>query len=178
VDVVVDQSPEAVDAFYALHLLTRRRLGVPVQPKRFFRMLHERVIAPGLGFVVLARHKSRPVAAAIVLDHKHTLTYKFGASDPSTRELRPNHAVFWSMMAWGISNGRRFLDMGRSDVDNTGLRQFKSSWGATEVPLVYSFVGEAPREGAGPARLLRPIIRSTPPTICRLIGETLYRYSA
>ena len=70
VEVVVDRNFKGVDAFYNLHLLTRRRLGVPVQPRRFLRALHERVIGPGLGFVLVARHMTRPVAAAIVLDHK------------------------------------------------------------------------------------------------------------
>jgi hypothetical protein len=35
-------------AFYALHIRTRRRLGVPVQPRRFFDLLWRRMIEPGL----------------------------------------------------------------------------------------------------------------------------------
>ena len=71
---------EALDAFYRLHLRTRRRQGVPTQPRRFIRAfsgLFER----GLGFVMLARLGSRAIAAAVFVGDGRTLTYKYGASD-------------------------------------------------------------------------------------------------
>ena len=38
---------DLTDAFFGLHVETRRRLGVPTQPKRFFRLLWSRIIEPG-----------------------------------------------------------------------------------------------------------------------------------
>ena len=72
------------------------------------------------------------------------------------------------------------LDFGRSDLHSTGLRQFKSSWGANEVPLVYSRLGAA-RGAAGDDRLgsaLGFVIRRSPRLVCRFAGELLYRYAA
>jgi hypothetical protein len=44
---------DLVDTFYQLHLRTRRRQGVPVQPRRFFRLLWDNAIATGLGSLLI-----------------------------------------------------------------------------------------------------------------------------
>jgi hypothetical protein len=43
---------ELCRTFYALQTATRRRLGVPVQPRRYFSFLWRRIVEPGLGFVL------------------------------------------------------------------------------------------------------------------------------
>ena len=45
-----------VEQFYALHLKTRQRQGVPVQPRRYFRRLSELMIANGHGTLLLAEY--------------------------------------------------------------------------------------------------------------------------
>ena len=72
------------------------------------------------------------------------------------------------------------LDMGRTDADNPGLREFKFAWGADEEPLTYTYLGAAPgAEGAGRAAgLLRPIISRSPLAVSRVLGRLLYRYAA
>jgi len=45
---------EHLEAFYRLHLQTRRRQGIPIQPWRLFDMLGSALIVKGLGFVLLA----------------------------------------------------------------------------------------------------------------------------
>ncbi|HEV3362594.1 MAG TPA: GNAT family N-acetyltransferase, partial [Acidimicrobiia bacterium] len=49
--------------FYSLHVRTRRRQGVPVQPRRFFSLLAG-LLETGLGFASLAYIGDRPVAGA------------------------------------------------------------------------------------------------------------------
>ncbi|MBV9355755.1 MAG: GNAT family N-acetyltransferase, partial [Chloroflexi bacterium] len=60
-------SERDVRAFYDLHLLTRRRQGVPIQPRRFFRCLRPYLLENGPGFVVSAHVDGAPVAAAVFL---------------------------------------------------------------------------------------------------------------
>lgn len=171
---------DVVDAFYALHVRTRRRLGVPVQPRRYFRRLWQRFLEPGLGFCLLAESERRPVAGAVFLAWKRTVVYKYSASDRRYLSLRPNYALLWEAIRWGGANGYAELDLGRTDLDQSGLRHFKSSWGAREDPLVYSVLGETGGSGlsARGARLLGPLIKRSPPIVCRAIGEALYRYAA
>ena len=52
---------DLVDTFYALHLQTRRRQGVPIQPRRFFALLWDGLLAQGLGTLLLAYSGATPV---------------------------------------------------------------------------------------------------------------------
>jgi CelD/BcsL family acetyltransferase involved in cellulose biosynthesis len=171
-----DAPEDLTESFYKLHLRTRRRLGVPVQPRRFFDVLWHRLIAPGLGFVDLAYHGRLPVAGAVFLTAGRTVVYKYGASEPSSWPLRPNNLIFWDAIRWGCENGFAAFDFGRSELDNRGLRRFKSGWGAIEEPLVYATLGAMPsRKGRViGASLLPPLIRRGPLWFCRAIGEVAY----
>lgn len=172
----VSRSEVDTDTFYQLHLQTRRRQGVPVQPKRFLRLIWKHVIDQGLGFVVLAHKDGQAIAGAIYLAWNDHLIYKFGASDSRFWDLRPNNLVMWTAIDWACEHGYRDLDFGRTDIDNHGLREFKRRWGAVEVPLDYSYLTTAPAQPApGLGRqVLARIIQSSPSVVCRLTGELLY----
>jgi hypothetical protein len=51
--VEFSQDLAAMQTFYRLHCLTRKRHGVPPQPWRFFAKIHEHVIANDLGWVAV-----------------------------------------------------------------------------------------------------------------------------
>jgi CelD/BcsL family acetyltransferase involved in cellulose biosynthesis len=178
VEVRISRSAADLEPFYRLHLQTRRRLGVPVQPKRFIEALWRQVIGAGLGFVVFAVQADRPIAAALFLAWNGTLIYKFGASDSRSWALRPNNLVFWTAIEWACQQQYRQVDFGRTDVENQGLRDFKTRWGAIEVPLVYAHIASAPLRSRSslPLRVLSTVIRSTPPIVCRAVGELVYRH--
>lgn len=168
----------ALEDFYALHLQTRRRLGVPTQPKAFVLGLGA-LLRGGHGFVAIARLGGRPVAAAVFLHAGGTLTYKYGASDPAYQQSRPNNLLFADAIAWGCEQGLRELDLGRTDLGHEGLRTFKRSWGAAEEPLQHTYAG-GPVPGPGPSlaeRVLAPVIRRGPALTGRVIGEVLYRHA-
>jgi len=169
---------EALDAFFALHVKTRRRLGVPTQPKRFIRRF-ERLFAAGLGFVELVLDEERPIAAAVFLTYNGTVTYKYGASDAATLPKRPNNLLFAEVIRWACESGYRRLDFGRTDAGNEGLRKFKRSWGAEEVELAYTHLGKEPpsTEPGLRDRVLETTIRRSPAFVGRLIGAALYRHA-
>ena len=172
-------SSDLLDHFYRLHAQTRRRQGVPVQPRAFFRLIADEVLARDLGFLLLASHGGRTVAAALFLAWNGTIIYKFGASEAAAWPVRPNHAIFWEAIQWGSANGFHTLDFGRTDFDTPGLRTFKLHWGSEEQPLVYSALGGPLRTGAGRAsRLVGPLIRHSPAWVARGIGELFYRFAA
>lgn len=170
-----------LDAFYALHLRTRRRQGVPVQPRRFFEALWSQLIEPGLGSILLAdAGGSSAIAGALFLAWNGTTIYKFGASDPEAWPLRPNHAIFSRAIQDACARADRRFDFGRTDLANTGLRAFKSGWGASERPLVYSTLEPDAAHGADglATRAMSVAIRRGPAWLCRGLGETFYRYAA
>jgi CelD/BcsL family acetyltransferase involved in cellulose biosynthesis len=171
----------ALEDFYRLHVATRRRQGVPTQPKSFilgFADLFDR----GLGFVMTVREGDQTIAAAVFLAFNGTLTYKYGASDPAALGKRPNNLLFLEAIRGGCAAGMHTLDMGRTDVGHETLREFKLSWGAQERVLEYHELSDAPRrddvpQSAGLARHVAPVIRRSPPIVGRMIGEALYRYA-
>jgi CelD/BcsL family acetyltransferase involved in cellulose biosynthesis len=173
------QEADLVDTFYRLHTLTRHRLGVPVQPRRYFAHLWWEMVAPGHGFVMVAEAGGAPAAAAVFLVHGSTVTYKYGASDPALLHLRPNHLLFWTAIRWACRAGYRHFDFGRTDLGDEGLREFKSRWGTDERRLSYSVLADAkvrvPREMSERAR---GMVRRAPVPVTRLLGTALYRYTA
>jgi CelD/BcsL family acetyltransferase involved in cellulose biosynthesis len=178
-----DEGDDLVDEFYRLHVNTRRRLGVPVQPRRFFRHIREQLIGEH-GSITVATLNGRPVAAALFLRQASTVVYKYGASDAESWSARPNHAIFDDAIRTACDQGYASFDFGRTDADAEGLRSFKRGWGAQETPLVYSAVGDvrpvtlAPSAPSIPSRVLRTVISRSPEWVCRLTGEVLYRYAA
>ena len=99
-----------------------------------------------------------------------------GASDRRHWELRPNNLVMWTAIDWACRRGYRQLDFGRSELDNEGLRDFKRRWGAMELPLRYSYVAARPPRSTSPVtkRALAALIQTSPPAVCRALGELLY----
>jgi CelD/BcsL family acetyltransferase involved in cellulose biosynthesis len=167
------------ETFYRLHLQTRRRLGVPVQPRRYFEFLWQGMIEPQRGFLLLAYDATTPIAGAVFLAWNGTVLYKYGASDARYLGLHPNHLVMWTAIRWGCERGFATFDFGRSDLDSKGLRQFKSGW-ATEHSLVYTTLADCPtsQEGHQLPQAASAMIRRCPLWVCRAIGELLYRYAA
>jgi CelD/BcsL family acetyltransferase involved in cellulose biosynthesis len=170
------RSRSALLRFYAMHMSTRRRQGVPTQPRGFI-LKFSQLFDAGLGFVLLARREGRDIAGAVFLAAGATLTYKYGASRPGDLAVRPNNLLFMEAIRWGCENGMRTLDFGRTDLDNEGLMAFKRSWGADESALAYTYLGRRKPESApGSAqRAMSSVIRHSPPAVGRLVGEALYR---
>ncbi len=167
----------ALDRFYSLHLLTRRKLGVPTQPKQFIRRF-EGLFDAGLGFVATVHDGEVPIAAGVFLSFNGTLTYKYGASNPKALEKRPNNLLHAEAIRWGCEQGLEIYDLGRTDLDNEGLRTFKSNWGAEELPLSYTYLRMAApdEEGGRRERVSAAVIKRSPVLVGRLAGELLYRH--
>lgn len=182
VQITLGTSLEMLTDYYSLHCLTRRRQGAPPQPWTFFRNIHQELLARGMGYVVLAKLESRPIAGAVYLHHGQQATYKFGASDLSFQNLRPNHGVMWTGLRHAAKLGCTTMDLGRTSMDNDGLRQFKSGWGAVEVTQVYHCLELASNRWlATPDRTTgwqTQLFQRLPLWTSRWLGRLLYRFSA
>jgi CelD/BcsL family acetyltransferase involved in cellulose biosynthesis len=176
---VAEREEDLTDVYFALHADTRRRLGVPTQPRRFFAAVWRRMLAAGLGFAFLVYHEQEPIAGAVFLEWNGVVVYKFGASDARHWALRPNNLIFWEAIKRAHGQGARVLDFGRSDLEDEGLRAFKRSWGAVEEPLFYTMLGRPAESSSGSAeRLLKPLLRRSPVWVGRGLGELFYRFGA
>jgi CelD/BcsL family acetyltransferase involved in cellulose biosynthesis len=172
-----DSESDVTRVFYRLHTRTRRRLGVAVQPLRYFRTLWRHVLQPGHGIVMIAECAGAPVAAAVFLTSAGTCVYKYGASDERQWQVRPNHMLFWQAIRWARERGCRSFDFGRTDLEDQGLWEFKARWGTVVRELTYHLIADGP---PGPGRggtsgTVRSIIRHGPQVVPRALGELRYR---
>jgi hypothetical protein len=178
--VEIVTSVQAVDEYYRLHCMTRKRHGVPPQPHSFFRKIHEHIIAKNLGFVILAYYEKTAVAGSIFFGFKDKAIYKFGASDIANQHLRPADLVMWEGIKWYAQNGYRSFCFGRTAMDNTGLRQFKSRWDAVEQVIDY-FKYDLRQDVFTTEESLvknshQRIFRKMPIPMLKVVGSLAYKY--
>ena len=64
-DFQIRDDKTAIDQFFRLHVLTRRKLGIPVQSRTYFHRLFAKLIQPGLGWVGIVTNHERPIAAVV-----------------------------------------------------------------------------------------------------------------
>ncbi|HET9406338.1 MAG TPA: GNAT family N-acetyltransferase [Candidatus Sulfotelmatobacter sp.] len=171
-----------LDHFYGLMEGTRRRHGVPPQPRRWFANLME-CFGPALKIRVSYKG-DRPVAAMITLRYKDTLVYKYGCSDPQSNNLGGMHLLYWRSIQDAKAAGLRYFDLGRTDADQQGLITFKNRWGAAQSALTYSRYGVSQKSTHFFDLSLRKwsthgakyMMSHLPRTIVSRFGDVLYRH--
>jgi len=131
----VGNSPALLKKFYDLQILTRRRHQVPPQPIAWFENLLQ-----SLGEMAKVRVVSKdgvPIASILTLHFKQSVIYKYGCSDSRYNNLAGTPFLFWEAIREAKQSGALVFDMGRSDLDNPGLLNFKSNWATADLPLTY-----------------------------------------
>jgi CelD/BcsL family acetyltransferase involved in cellulose biosynthesis len=167
-------SETLLQQFYKLMIMTRRRRGLPPQPLKWFRSL---VLCMGENAQIRVAFKDEtPVASILTLTTRRSLVYKYGCSDSRFSNLGGTALLFWKAIQQAKANGIEELDMGRSDIDNTGLVTFKERWGAEQSPVNY---WRYPIQAASsnPERLIKyakKLISIAPDQALVALGNLLY----
>lgn len=183
--VRIEHTADAMREFFRLHSRTRRRHGVPPQSYRFFQNIGEELISKKSGFIVSAYREGegRPIAAAVFLRFGDSAIYKFGASDQSEWNLRPNNLVMWEGIKHLAEAGAEHLHFGRTTPGQKGLRRFKLSWGTREEPINYiqydtrkeSWKSVSPETGQSRvSKIAHKVISKAPLSLNRLAGSLIY----
>ena len=137
VAVELSQTEEAIRDFYHLQCLTRKRHGLPPQSWGFFLNIHRFILSQNLGFVAMASHGGKKIAAAVYFNLGGRAIYKYGASDVAQQHLRGSNLVMWTAMKRLAQTGATQLHLGKTSVANEGLRRFKLNLGAVEETIEY-----------------------------------------
>ncbi len=175
-----NKDASAFQEFYRLFLRTRRKHGVPVQPKGFFRGLYERILLQDLGCVGLARDGDTAIAAGVFLSYGGKMTCKYLASDANALDRRPNEFLLLHAIRTAVETGHTTFDFGISRREQVGLRRFKGKFGGTENDVYNDCLagnGQPLLEHSRAMRIVSATIKKSPPFICRAVGALFYRYS-
>lgn len=165
--------------FYRLHLQTRRRHQLPPQPIEWFRNLMN-TMADRLT-ICAASTNGKPVGSIIVMRHRDTLVYKYGASDASSHNLGTMPLIFWRVICAAKASGVQELDLGRSNPADAGLITFKDRLGADRTRVRYfkhssgkMKVGSI--ESSSLASRMKPLFARLPDSLLVATGKLLYRH--
>ncbi len=130
------ESAEHFEAFRALFAENQHRLGTPVLPARFLRLVAEQ---PDLGpRIVLVENDGRPVAACLSFSFGERILPYYAGAAGGAREARPNHGLYLNVLRFARAAGFTYFDFGRSKK-GSGSHDFKRRWGFDETPLDYRF---------------------------------------
>ena len=182
-NVRIDRGTSAtyISRFFDLQLRTRRRLGIPPQPFKFFATVHEKFARGGDCEVWFATLDGHDEAGLVLLRNGNQLCYKWGARAENGHP-GANHLLVASMIeAYAGKAGS--MDFGRCDTRNQGLVRSKAELGCVPRPLPYAFFPKAPRNISsevlsGPTKILSAVWKRLPLPVTRVLGEALYRYMA
>ncbi|UCF05274.1 MAG: GNAT family N-acetyltransferase [bacterium] len=181
VEIIRDDSIEAMRSFHRISLGTRRKLGVPPQPWKLFENVHRIIIEPGHGFLLTARREGITLGSMVFFHHGRTVTAKYNASIKEYLKYQFAEAILWAAMKWGCENGFTIFDVGRTAIDNAGLLSMKRHMGGEELPLPYYYHPEAKgvgtiREKSLSYRAMKAIFKHMPVALTRPIGNLLYKH--
>lgn len=180
VKVDILTSLKGVREFYKLNCVTKKRQGIPAQSFRFFRKIHEHIISENRGFVALASYNNEYIAGAVCFHFNKQGIYNYGASDKSHQHLRANNLLMWEIIKWYSNNGFESFCLGITDLDNDGLRRFKTGMAPMESELSYYKYDfkEAKFIQNDPTMTLwrRELFKKMPVSFLKLTGAILYKH--
>jgi GNAT acetyltransferase-like protein len=163
--------------FYYLMLKTRRRHKLPPQPIEWFRNL---IACLGDRLKIrLASKNGIPVASVLTLNHRDAVVYKYGCSDRNFHNLGGVPFLFWKTIQEAKTLGLREYDLGRSEVENTGLITFKDRLGARRSTLTYlrfSTRHSRPTTEGYQMQLAKRLFACMPDGLLVTAGRLLYRH--
>jgi len=179
VQIELGSRSERVDQFYALLVKTRRRHGYPPPPKRWLFNVAECV--PGAEYVICS-YQGIPVAGVVTIRWKDTLYYKYGASDERFHHLGAMPLLYREMMRRAAKEGVQNVDLGRTELSNRGLTEFKERFGGVPTMVQYwefgTGRGRQGRVSGAIWNLGRAAITRLPLCVLPSIGNALYPHIA
>ena len=167
-------SDDLLHDFYVLLKMTRRRHGLPPQPRAWFCNLRDS-FGENLN-VRVAYSAALPVAAVLTIAHRTVMVYKYGCSDERFHRLGAMPLLFWQTIQEAKSAGMETLDLGRADNHQQGLIDFKDHLGAISSALsYYKYPSSAVRNSKN--RFSTTAITSRlPQPLLTAAGELLYKH--
>ena len=172
-------SEQLVDEFYKLLVMTRRRHMLLPQPREWFENIVTE-LRPNAE-IRIARKDGSPIAAILTLRHRNSVVYKYGSSDGRFHRLAGMPFLLWKMIEESKLEGAERIDLGRTELDNVGLIEFKDRMGTTKSKTSYlRFPRTEKTSGVQLSRLgmQRRLLPLLPGFVFSRMGRLVYRHIA
>jgi CelD/BcsL family acetyltransferase involved in cellulose biosynthesis len=172
-------SDRLVDDFYNLLLITRKRHRLLPQPRTWFQNLMAEM-SPNAE-IRIARTDGVPIAAILTLRHRETVVFKYGCSDERFHRLGAVPFLLWRLIEECKLEGLEQIDLGRTEIENLGLIEFKDRTGATRTKMGYLRYPKSEKtSGVQLSRLgmQRQLLSFVPGPLSSRMGQLVYRHIA
>lgn len=168
-----------IDDFYSLLQITRRRHGLLPQPREWFQNL---MIGMNPNAEIrMVRKDGIPVAAILTLRHRGTVVFKYGCSDERFNHLAGMPLLLWRLIEESKFEGLEHVDLGRTEIANLGLAEFKDRTGATRTKMSYLRYPKSERTSGVQLSHLggeRQLLKFLPRVVATTMGRLVYRHIA
>jgi hypothetical protein len=123
--------PRDLRRFYRLYLATMRKHRTLPRSLRQLELTRD-LLGPGEFRLFIVEREGQIAAGGVFHAFGDTVELIYNGSDDRVLELRPNHALYWSVIRWCAEHGYGSFDFGEA-ASTTSLGRFKSQW-ADPVP--------------------------------------------
>lgn len=175
--VCATKQPDVAERWYALHVQTQRRLGVPPFPQRFFTEMLDALAPLGSIELLEIRNSAGPCAATILFFHRDTCIYGYSASSVEGQRLRANDLMLFEAIALAAERRLVSFDFGSDSPSQESLLFFKRKWGAEQnvIPVYASQDVTIADSSDAKYALARMVFRAMPPALLSSIGSRVVR---
>lgn len=125
-----------IDQFFYAYSTSVHRLGTPVFPKKYFRLLKS-TFGDDCELMIISSDK-KIVSAVMSFYFRNEVLPYYGGGIDEARDLAANDFMYWELMRRSCEKGIKVFDFGRSKLDS-GSYSFKKNWGFEPQPLYYEY---------------------------------------
>ena len=125
-----------VDRLFDAYSKSVHRLGTPVFPKKYFRLLKE-VFGDDCDVLTITKD-GRTICSVLSFYFRDEVLPYYGGGTPEARDVAGNDFMYWELMRRAVERGFRIFDFGRSKR-GTGAFDFKKNWGFEPTQLYYEY---------------------------------------
>src|SRR3989339_892294 len=171
-----------VDAFYELYITTRKRLGVPPQPRAFIQAIWDTFYPQKRVSLLLAKKDGLLIGSLMLLKYKSRVSAEFAVWNEKYIKISPIHGLFWEAIQAAYREGFAIFDFGRTAPDNHTLMDFKNRWGTQVIDLPFLYYPKNRNARAMTSetffgrKIVRDVCRYAPHPIFKGVGKFLYNH--
>lgn len=174
-------SESDVKCFYDLYYITRKKIGFPPQPYRFYRNMWDILYPRNMLGILIAKYQDQPVSSLLFLKYKQRVHAEYMGTDDNFLDHSPNILLFWKAIQLVKAEGYRFFDFGGSAINNLNLIAFKRRWGTVEEDISHYYFPNikglsSELEQSVKYKLLTKLSPKLPDRIFKWTGQLLYRH--
>ncbi len=126
------------EMLWELHAINLKKLGTPVFPKKFFKIIMDRM-GNSKADILFALHQGKPVCGVMNFYFKDVCNPYFSGSLPEANATGANNYMYYALMCHALKRGCKTFDFGKSRR-GSGSFDFKKNMGFEPRPLPFQYI--------------------------------------